>query len=103
MGVPTANLEPCVATELAWGVYAGYAFVGDTAYRAAISVGAPTTFGEEKATIEPHLLDFDGDLYGQEITLSFVEYLRPLVHFNSVEELKTAIADDIARISQHLS
>ncbi|MDR2714417.1 MAG: riboflavin biosynthesis protein RibF [Coriobacteriales bacterium] len=99
MGIPTANLDvgyPVAA--LCEGVYAGYALVGELWYRAAISVGAATTFGVEESSIEPHLLGFDGDIYGQTMRLSFLEYVRPMKTFESSEALAAAINDDLAHV-----
>ena len=103
LGIPTANLKPeFPAVTLGDGVYGGYVFVAATRYRAAISIGLASTFGVKTSTIEPHLLDFDGDLYGQEITISFLRYLRPMTTFASTDVLKGAIKDDIAWIRTNL-
>jgi len=96
MGIPTANLKTAYpAVTLGDGVYGGYVHVDGLRYRAAISVGAASTFGVDVFSIEPHLLDFEGDLYGKTITLYFISYLRPMKTFDSPEELKEAIMCDI--------
>jgi riboflavin kinase/FMN adenylyltransferase len=102
LGFPTANLalDDSLAT-VADGVYAGVALLEDgNCYPAAISVGAPSTFGDLPPTIEPTLLDYPADappLYGQTLLLSFHHYLRPMQAFASVDELKTAIANNVAQ------
>ena len=103
IGVPTANLQTDYpAATLCDGGYAGYVDVKGVRYRGAISVGAPTTFGIFESTIEPHILDFDGDIYGEEIVVSFVEYLRPMKTFDTVEELRETIMSDINKIRKNL-
>jgi riboflavin kinase/FMN adenylyltransferase len=96
LGFPTANLE--LEERLvrpADGVYAGVVVVGGVRYRAAISVGVPATFEGAPATIEAHLLDFDGDLYGQRIKTFFLEYLREMRPFASIEELQQTVQANI--------
>ena len=104
LGVPTANLKPeYPAATLCDGGYGGYVDIRGTRYRGAISVGAPTTFGIFESTIEPHILDFEGNIYGEEIVVSFVMYLRPMKTFDSVDELRETIMEDIARIRKDIS
>jgi riboflavin kinase/FMN adenylyltransferase len=96
LGFPTANLE--LEERLvrpADGVYAGAVVVGGGRYRAAISVGVPATFEGASATIEAHLLDFQGDLYGQRIKAFFLKYLREMRPFASIEELQKTVQANI--------
>ncbi len=98
LGFPTANIVPEPFAALpAEGVYAGRATLADgTEYAAAISIGLPPTFPEARDEVEAHLIDFDGDLYGQEITLEFFEMLRDQRAFGTTEALASAIAADVA-------
>jgi riboflavin kinase/FMN adenylyltransferase len=96
LGFPTANLElEQRLVRPADGVYAGVVEANAKRYRAAVSVGVPATFEGAASTIEAHLLDFEGNLYGCEIKISFVEYLRPMQAFSSVEDLKRAVQANI--------
>jgi riboflavin kinase/FMN adenylyltransferase len=96
LGFPTANLEPEERlVRPADGVYACVVEVGIERYRAAVSVGVPATFDGAEATIEAHLLDFEGDLYGRRLKISFIEYLRPMQAFSSIEDLKRAVQINI--------
>jgi riboflavin kinase/FMN adenylyltransferase len=96
LGFPTANLElEERLVQPADGVYACVVEVGVERYRAAVSVGVPATFAGAKATIEAHLLDFEGDLYDSRLKISFIEYLRPMQAFASVEDLKGAVQANI--------
>jgi riboflavin kinase/FMN adenylyltransferase len=97
LGFPTANMhtEPYVAMP-ADGVYAGYALVGDRRYASAISIGTNPTFVDtESRTLEPYLLDFDGDLYGYTIAVEFVKRLRGTVRFEDVPTLIEQMHRDV--------
>ena len=91
--------HPLIAVH---GVYGGHVHVSGKRYKAAISVGAASTFSVEKSTIEPHLLDFEGDLYDKTITISFLAYLRPMQTFKSVEALAAVIAENIAWVRANI-
>ena len=78
--------------------YAGLARVGDRVYPAGISVGVPPTFPGATADFEAHLIGFAGDLYGQTVTVEFLERLRSQRSFASERELADAIAADLARV-----
>lgn len=90
IGFPTANvLPPEGMVPLADGIYAAWAWLpGDTAPRPAITyVGKRPTVNTGDRVVETHLLDFDGDLYGQHLEVDLLEHLRPDAQFNSLEEL----------------
>jgi len=104
LGFPTANVAGSDGVMLpADGVYAGRAELIGTAavFPAAISVGVPLTFQRDQAqlaaTLEATLLDFQGDLYGSELKLEFLEYLRPMQSFADTESLHNQIAEDVRR------
>ncbi len=109
MGVPTANLPLGELHLPKFGVYAVTVDVltGPHAgrYGGAASIGTRPTFGENRPNLEVFLLDFDGDLYGQELSVALVEYLRPELKFDSVEALMVQMKEDIAaarRLLPHL-
>lgn len=88
MGFATANVSiPALRQTLGEGVYAAYGSLEGERYKAAVSMGASPTFEEAESVCEAHLLDFDRDVYGSELTLEFVEFLRPMKKFDSVEDL----------------
>jgi riboflavin kinase/FMN adenylyltransferase len=93
LGFPTANIAPDEAFVVpAYGVYAGN--VGP--YAAAISIGVRPTFGDGlRPLVEAYLLDFDGDLYGQSLTLEFLARLRGEIAFDSAEALVEQIEADV--------
>ena len=95
LGIPTANilLEPGLVVPR-FGVYACKCVVDGKEFAAVTNVGTRPTVNGQGVTVEPWLLDFDGDLYGQEITLEFCRFLRPETKFNSLEALKNQIHQD---------
>jgi riboflavin kinase/FMN adenylyltransferase len=105
LGFPTANVRAeSFAAVPADGVYAGRVVRidewGNTRTdieprTAAISVGTNPTFDGQHRSVEAFILDFDGDLYGQNIGVEFVHRLRGMVKFDSIGELVTQMADDV--------
>ena len=95
LGFPTANIElPQGVIVPRHGVYACRAYVGEKSYLAVCNVGnRPTVQGHQVRT-ETWLLDFDGDLYGQSVTLEFMYFLRPEQRFESLDALKKAVLCD---------
>ena len=77
IGFPTANLDIWAAQAVpSNGVYACLAQLGDQTYHAATNIGIRPTFGGDHVAVEAHLIDFDQEIYGETVTLSFVERLR---------------------------
>jgi len=105
LNIPTANIRvPAGKLIPANGIYATWAWVGGKMHPAATSIGFRPTFTPEESVshVEAHLLDFKKDLYGQEIKLEFVEYLRPEERYPSVEELLEQIQRDIGKTREVL-
>ena len=104
IGFPTANIEAWSEQMLpANGVYAVYAWLGERRFLAAANVGERPTVNGSGVSVEAHLLDFAGDLYGQQIQLAFIQRLRPEHKFSSLDALKTQIALDVAEARAILS
>lgn len=92
LGIPTANISiPEEVVDLPFGVYACKAQVAGKEFLAVTNIGNRPTVGGHRVTVEPWLLDFDGDLYGQELTLRFYRFLRPEQKFPSLDALKAEI------------
>ena len=97
LGYPTANLVALDGDQLlpGDGVYAVEAVVDNSAHPAMLSIGLRPTVGAGLArTVEVHLLDFSHDLYGTNITLRFLQWIRAEEKFPSLDALKSAIAAD---------
>lgn len=97
LGVPTVNLRlPAEMALPPYGVYATRVLADGKSYLAATNIGIKPTFVDGGApTIEPHLLDFDGDLYGKQIHVELHKFLRPEQAFSTVEALQAAIAKNV--------
>ncbi len=96
LGSPTANME--IAPEQILppdGVYATRVYIGGKAYQSMTNIGRNPTFGGSERTVEVYVLDYHGDLYGQELKIDIVERLRDEIQFETVEELKKQITEDI--------
>ena len=104
MGFATANLQVKPHDRvLGEGVYAAYATVAGVRYKAAVSVGVSPTFeAASTANIEVHILDFSGDLVGQDVTIEFIKYLRPMIKFDSTEELIATVTSNIQWVRDNL-
>ena len=98
LGVPTANLgvEPSRCIPAA-GVYAGWLDFGEGWRPAATAIGTRPTFGGGSVTIEAHVLDYGGDLYGRKVRLALRRRIRPERAFTSIPALQVAMAHDIAQ------
>jgi len=102
MGFPTANLETDKELLPAPGVYAVKVRFDQQEYSAVANLGNRPTFSDGLSTIEVHLLDFSGDLYGQRMRMYFVERLRDEKKFSDLGALSEAIADDVLGARQIL-
>lgn len=92
IGIPTANLnlpEGVICPK--HGVYACKAITEGREYLAVTNVGTRPTVSGSHITVEPWLLDFEGDLYGKHLRLLFYKFLRPEKKFDSLAELKAEI------------
>lgn len=97
LGFPTANLATDKELLPCPGVYAVKVKRGEEILDGVLNIGRNPTFNAAGLFIEVHLLDFSGDLYGEELRVYFVERLRDEIRFAELEQLKRAINNDIAR------
>jgi riboflavin kinase/FMN adenylyltransferase len=106
IGIPTANVDysrdKVIPTN---GIYACWVNIGSERYRAMTNIGTNPTFTPDKrsSNVEAHLLDFDRDLYDQDIKVEFVERLRDEIKYSSVEALVSQIHMDIQQGREILS
>ena len=98
INIPTSNVNfPLEKVAPAPGVYACVVQVGDGHHFAVSNIGYRPTFTENAPLprLEAHLLDFSGDLYGQQMRVEFIQRIRPEIKFNGVQELIAQIQKDI--------
>ena len=99
IGVPTANLSAHSEQFPPNGVYFAQAILDGVVYSGAANLGCRPTVsnGKFERVLEIHLLDFDRDIYGKDLEVRFVQYLRPEQKFESVDALARQIAFDVQR------
>ena len=96
LGFPTANLKlPEGIASMADGIYATWAYVNARRYMAATSIGIRPTFEGSEHAVEAFILEFEGDLYGQEVRLEFVRRLRDELRFETAGELQEQVGKDV--------
>jgi len=94
LGYPTANVHPSTPLLPGPGVYAVRAHLADQTYDGVANFGSRPTFGGGPTTLEVHLFDFDGDLYGSEIGVDLIARLRDELRFDNRVALMRQIAED---------
>ena len=105
INVLTANIDVNAEKIIpANGVYATWAIAREKRYRAVTNIGIRPTFtpDKEEANVETHILDFDTDIYGEEVKLEFIACLREEKKFNSVDELLKQIRADVEKAQEIL-
>ena len=106
LGTPTANLlVPDGVIAPAFGVYATKAILPDGTYLAVTNVGVRPTVNDDKTavTVEPWILDYHGNLYGQKIRMEFHARLRPERKFPSVDALRDAILENARQTREYFT
>jgi riboflavin kinase/FMN adenylyltransferase len=103
LGIHTANLKPVNELLPADGVYTTFATIGGRVYGGVTNVGFNPTFHNETRSVETHLFAFEGDVYGRDMRLEFVERLRGEIQFASPEALVIQIKKDIEKAKEILA
>ncbi|MBX7043647.1 MAG: riboflavin biosynthesis protein RibF, partial [Ignavibacteria bacterium] len=105
LGMPTANIVPDSDYKLIPldGIYAVKVRIGDDEYGGVMNIGTnPTVTDDKSKKIEVNLFDFDGDLYGKDLTVGFVDRLRSEQKFSDLDELRSAMQEDKAKAREIL-
>lgn len=96
IGFPTANIPlPSDKIVPKQGVYATRTVIDGTEYDSVTNIGNNPTFNAQNTTIETHIIDFKGDIYGKEITVKFIDFLREEIKFANIEDLTAQMQTDI--------
>lgn len=95
IGYPTVNIVyPADKYPIKQGVYKVKSVIGEREYEGIANYGGRPTFGDDSVFLEVHFADFDGDLYGQTLKISFYGYIRDIETFSSAEELAGQLSKD---------
>lgn len=104
LGFPTANMALGQDRALpAFGVYVTRAYLREGVFPAVTNIGLRPTFGEDKPTVETFILDFRGEVYGQELRIELLHRLRGEMRFPSPEALREQIEKDVAATRAYLT
>lgn len=103
LGFPTANLKLVDELFPKPGVYAIWVEVDREVHKGVANIGLNPTFGNDALSVEAHILDFSGDLYGADIRVHFVQRIRDEKKFSGIDELKDRISKDVELGRQILS
>ena len=96
LGFPTANLDIDPERALpADGIYATWTYIENQRYQSVTNIGKRPTFGESEQTVEVYILNFQGNLYRHELKIDIIKRLRREQRFDTIEELKKQIGEDI--------
>jgi riboflavin kinase/FMN adenylyltransferase len=103
LGFPTANIIISEDLCIKNGVYITKAYVNEKIYHSISNVGYLPTFNGNLRKVESNLFDFNGDLYGLDIKVEFIDFIREERRFSSVEELKETVIGDINTARNYFS
>jgi len=96
IGFPTLNLDIPDGFDAEYGVYAGWAWLGEEKMPAAIHYGPVPVFGVEQASLEAHIIDANILETPKEISIELVKLLRNIGHIPGIEALKKQIGEDVS-------
>lgn len=103
IGFPTANLDVPEGKALPVGVFSVRVSTPEGTWGGMANSGPRPTFPEAPPALEAHLFDFDGDLYGQEVTVEFVDRIREQRRFGSLDELRQQLGADLEAARRQLA
>jgi riboflavin kinase/FMN adenylyltransferase len=100
LGFPTANIDMAhdIISLIKPGVYASLVRINKEVYQALTSVGASPTYDSKIAKVEPHIFDFNKDIYGCIIVVSLIKHIRYIIKFNNGQELAEQFKLDCVKI-----
>lgn len=101
IGFPTINLDPSVIPQhMQQGVYAAIVKHQGKQYIGALYLGPRLVVGETKTVLEIHLLDFDKEIYGENVSFQIKDFVRGILDFASFDEMKQQLQKDITAIQR---
>ena len=96
VGMPTANLQVTMGDLPATGVYATRIQIDGEIYNSITNIGRrPSVDADRNITVETYILDYQEDIYGKKVVLEICHFLRPVIRFQSLEEVREQVERDI--------
>lgn len=107
IGYPTLNLDPQSVGDISrdekkHGVYSAKVWIADREYIGAAYVGPRAVFGETKTVFEIFVVDFDREIYGQEVAFQLFSFIRGVLELNSLAELQAQLNQDVLNVKKSL-
>lgn len=103
VGFPTVNIVyPEWKHPLKHGVYSVKCLIGESDYQGVANFGTCPTFGDDRIALEVYFEGFSGDLYGQVLTIRFIDFVREIEEFASADELSGQIQSDLSSVSEEI-
>jgi len=102
LGFPTANISLSKGCHLHHGIYAAFVHHKSAVYKGAAYFGKRPSFDNSEPVLEVFLFDYDGNLYGEDIAIEFIDFVREDIKFSDMDELKAQMDDDCKVIEQVL-
>lgn len=101
---PTVNLDvTIIPKDTKQGVYASWVTVNGQTYKGALYYGPRLVFNEVNVVLEIYILDFSGDLYGQEVNFTIHDFIRPPLDFDTLDGLKAQLKADVTKVNMCLT
>ena len=102
VGMPTANLQVTMEDLPATGVYATRIQIDGKIYNSITNIGRRPSVDEDRnITVETYILDFHEDIYGKKVVLEICHFLRPVIRFQGLEEVREQVEKDIAEAKKY--
>ncbi len=98
LGFPTANIELTAEIDIIEGVYQSQVEINGKSYRGVSNLGSNPTVGGDRRKLETYILDFNKDIYGQNIKVELLNRLRGEIRFKSIEDLREQIIKDVETV-----
>ncbi len=102
VGMPTANLQVTLGDLPAIGVYATHIQIDGKIYNSITNIGRRPSVDEDRhITVETYILDYHEDIYGKKVVLEICHFLRPVIRFQSLEEVREQVERDIVEARKY--
>lgn len=104
MNVPTANIavDPTIFKDLPLGVFASVIEIDKKLYKSITHIGPRAIFKEEEVQFEVHIFDFSNSIYGEEVEVRLIDFIRETKKFDSVDAMMEQIREDIKKAKEYL-